>query len=252
MPGLRILLAEDNAANQDLAVRRLARAGHQVTVAPNGCVALDLLERERFDLMLLDVQMPVLDGLTTAAAVRRHEKLTGGHLPIIALTASDSAGDADRCAAAGMDACAFKPIDWPHLFQLIDVVVAGARAPAGPAAPQTPAPTESEVLNQAGLQQNFGDDPTLFHQIVTLFRSEKSRRLAEIQQALATADALRVERSSHSLRGALGTLCALRAMHAAGVVEAAARADHLDAAARAYDVLVAEVEAVMLELERLV
>jgi CheY-like chemotaxis protein len=250
MPGLRILLAEDNAANQDLAVRRLARAGHQVTVAPNGCVALDLLERERFDLMLLDVQMPVLDGLTTAAAVRRQEKLTGGRLPIIALTASDSGDDAERCAAAGMDACAFKPIDWPHLFQLIDAVIAGARFPAARAADMAPA--ECDVLNKTGLQQNFGDDQALFRQIVTLFRGEKSRRLGEIQQALAAADALRVERSSHSLRGALGTLCALRAMHAAADVEAAARRGDLDAAAKAYDTLAAEVDAVMIALDGIV
>ena len=108
--GLRILLAEDNLVNQIVAARQLQKHGHTVTVAGTGSAVLDLLQRQEFDLILMDVQMPDMDGLEATAAIRRNEKGTGQHIPIIALTAHAMAGDRERCLSAGVDGYASKPI----------------------------------------------------------------------------------------------------------------------------------------------
>jgi CheY-like chemotaxis protein len=127
---LHVLLAEDNAVNQRLAVRLLEKRGHTVVVTVNGREALAVLERESFDLVLMDVQMPEMDGFEATAAIREREQSTGVHLPIIAMTAHAMKGDEERCLAAGMDAYLAKPIDAVQLFALIAEITAG-RAIAG-------------------------------------------------------------------------------------------------------------------------
>jgi len=120
---LHILLAEDNAVNQRLAVRLLERRGYTVVVAGNGGEALAALQRENFDLALMDVQMPEMDGLEATVAIREREKTTGAHLPIIAMTAHAMKGDQERCLAAGMDGYISKPIQAQKLFETIERVV---------------------------------------------------------------------------------------------------------------------------------
>jgi CheY-like chemotaxis protein len=122
--GARILLVEDNAINQLVALRLLEKAGHAVVVAANGKEALTALEREEFDLALLDVQMPELDGLELAASVRSREK-DGRRLPLIALTAHAMKGDRERCLAAGMDAYLAKPIQADELLRAVGEALAG-------------------------------------------------------------------------------------------------------------------------------
>jgi len=117
---LRILLAEDNAVNQRLAARLLEKQGHHVTVAGNGREALGRLEKGRFDLVLMDVQMPEMDGFETTAAIREREKLTSRHVPIIAMTAHAMQGDRERCLAAGMDGYVSKPIKLQELIGAIE------------------------------------------------------------------------------------------------------------------------------------
>jgi PAS domain S-box-containing protein len=120
---LRILLAEDNPVNRKLAVRLLEKQGHGVTVAGNGREALATLEKEPFDLVLMDVQMPDMDGFEATAAIRQQEQATGAHLPIIAMTAYALKGDRERCLEAGMDAYVSKPINTDELFRAIDSVL---------------------------------------------------------------------------------------------------------------------------------
>jgi signal transduction histidine kinase/ligand-binding sensor domain-containing protein/DNA-binding response OmpR family regulator len=119
---LRILLAEDNNVNQMLAVRLLQKRGHAVTVAATGKEALEILEKETFDLVLMDVQMPEMDGFETTAAIRARERQTGGHIPIVAMTAHAMKGDQERCLKAGMDSYISKPIGADQLFAVIDEV----------------------------------------------------------------------------------------------------------------------------------
>jgi len=119
---VRVLLAEDNLVNQKLAVRLLEKRGYTVTLAANGRDALAALEKEPepFDVILMDVQMPTMDGFEATAAIRAGEKATGGHIPIIAMTAHSLVGDQERCLAAGMDAYVSKPIRTQQFFAVIE------------------------------------------------------------------------------------------------------------------------------------
>jgi CheY-like chemotaxis protein len=120
---LRALLAEDNVINQTIAVRVLEKRGHVVTVAQNGQAALYACETQGFELILMDIQMPGMDGLEATAAIRKQEISTGGHLPIIAMTAHALKGDRERCIAAGMDGYVSKPIRTAGLLATIESVL---------------------------------------------------------------------------------------------------------------------------------
>jgi two-component system, sensor histidine kinase and response regulator len=121
---LQILLVEDGLANRKLAQGLLERRGHAVTVAEDGQQALDCLEHRSFDLILMDVQMPVMDGLAATRAIRARERLSGGHVPIIALTAHALKDDRQRCLDAGMDGYLTKPIRAQTLYETIESVMA--------------------------------------------------------------------------------------------------------------------------------
>ncbi len=121
---LRVLLAEDHPVNQKLAVRLLEKQGHTVVVAGDGKEALDALARQAFDLVLMDVQMPAMDGFEAAGRIRREEQGTGRHVPILAMTAHAMKGDRERCLEAGMDGYVAKPIQPHELYEAIDALVA--------------------------------------------------------------------------------------------------------------------------------
>jgi len=126
--GLRVLLAEDNVVNQRLAVKILNKRGYEVVVAGNGKEAVAAFTQEPFDVVLMDVQMPEMDGFEATAMIREREKETGGHIPIIAMTAHAMKGDRERCLAAGMDGYLSKPIRPDRLVEAI----AEAITPRGP------------------------------------------------------------------------------------------------------------------------
>jgi two-component system sensor histidine kinase/response regulator len=119
-PSFRILLAEDNAVNQVLAVRLLEKRGYSVVVAGNGRTAVEAFEKENFHLVLMDIQMLGMDGFEATAAIREAEKVTGKHTPIVAMTAHALKGDEDRCIAAGMDGYVSKPIRSMELFAVME------------------------------------------------------------------------------------------------------------------------------------
>jgi CheY-like chemotaxis protein len=117
--------------NRALIARLLEKRGHNVTHAADGREALEKLEKQKFDLVLMDLQMPVMGGLEATAAIREQEKSSGTHLPIIALTAAAIKGDEERCLAAGMDAYLSKPIDVQKLLSVVERVSAQMKVPAG-------------------------------------------------------------------------------------------------------------------------
>jgi CheY-like chemotaxis protein len=118
---LRILLAEDNPVNQRLAIRLLERRGHHVDLASTGHEAIAFAERERFDLILMDLQMPDMDGIEATAVIREREKHRGGRTPIVALTAHSMKGDRERCLEAGMDNYIHKPIDAAKFLEIVEM-----------------------------------------------------------------------------------------------------------------------------------
>jgi CheY-like chemotaxis protein len=127
--GLRILLVEDNAVNQKVAVRTLEKRGHVVVVAGNGKAAAEATASEGFDLVLMDVQMPEMDGFEATAAIRIREQTTGRHIPIIAMTAHAMVGDKEDCLAAGMDNYVSKPLQFKELFAAIENTLNQAKTP---------------------------------------------------------------------------------------------------------------------------
>jgi CheY-like chemotaxis protein len=124
---LHILLVEDNPVNQKVAQRLLEKAGHAVTLAANGREALACVLSRPFDLVLMDVQMPEMDGLEATAAIRQSERETGGHLPIVGVTAHTMKGDRERCLDAGMDGYVTKPVQAQVLFQAMAAVLVSVR-----------------------------------------------------------------------------------------------------------------------------
>jgi len=167
--GLHILLAEDNTVNQKLAVRLLEKQGHTVVVAENGRDALAALESDSFDVVLMDVQMPEMNGFEATAAIRERERATGAHIPIIAMTAHALKGDRERCLAAGMDDYVSKPIRPVELAKAIEGQVAGT-AVASVEEPER-APDE-EPFDVEALLSRVDGDTELLRYIVELFLEE--------------------------------------------------------------------------------
>jgi signal transduction histidine kinase/DNA-binding response OmpR family regulator len=229
-----ILLAEDNLVNQRVAAGLLGRRGHIVTVASNGREALDALERERFDLVLMDVQMPEMGGLEATALIRARERETGERMRIIAMTAHAMTGDRERCIEAGMDGYLSKPINQVLLYEAVEQGSTGAGAAPSPLA-----------FNHAELMDRLGSDADLFGEVVRLFLDDCPQRLAAIKAAVDARDAEGIRTTSHALRGAAGTLSAVAVAEAAHVLERLGGEGRLDAADAAWRELAKEAASLM-------
>jgi PAS domain S-box-containing protein len=210
---LRVLVAEDNPVNQQVASGLLEHAGHEPVLAANGREALAMLEKEAFDLVLMDVQMPEMDGLEATAAIRARERETGRHVPIVALTAHAMKGDAEKCLAAGMDGYLAKPLQVHELEDALARVALGA-APAAAGAAVAASPGTSR-LDAARLLDRVGGDRGALASIVRVFLADYPRQLARIREALAGRDAAGLRRAAHALKGAVSNFAAAPATEAA-------------------------------------
>jgi signal transduction histidine kinase/CheY-like chemotaxis protein len=235
--GVRVLLAEDNAVNRLVAIRLLEKHGHTVVAAGDGRQALAALEDERFDVVLMDVQMPVMDGFAATAALRERERGTGLRIPIVALTAHAMQGDRERCIEAGMDAYVTKPIKPAELLGAIAELVPGVAVATVPTA-GTPVAGLDVLDAEQALAQVDGDMAVLA-ELIALFRAEVPRALAAIRDGLGNTDAAAVARAAHRLKGSLVTLGARAASAEAMRMEALGRAGEL-----------ADAEQVLAALER--
>jgi len=193
---LNVLVAEDTPFNQKFIMRLLERWSHRFVLAGDGAKAVDEFEKGAFDLVLMDVQMPEMDGLEAAHAIRETEKRRGGHVPIVAMTAHAIRGDRERCLAAGMDGYISKPIDADKLFDLIEDLTAVAGAPPGEQAHAT-------ALDRVALLKAFDNDWDFLKEVVDIFVSDYPRLLSVLQKALAEKDFDGVMRAAHSLKGML-------------------------------------------------
>jgi PAS domain S-box-containing protein len=228
LPPLRVLLAEDNPVNQRLAARLLEKAGHSVHVAANGKLALEALAEAPFDLVLMDVQMPEMGGLEATQALRARERTTGGHVPVIALTAHAMKGDRERCLAAGMDGYVTKPIREQDLYAAILQALSDL-APQMLTPPLTPPaqPSALPLHDEAEALTRCGGDRALLGELVDMFLAEVPRWTSSLEAALAAGDAETLHRGAHSIKGAVATFGAEEARAAALALEVAAREKRL-------------------------
>ena len=200
---LRILLVEDNRFNQQVIAGYLKKTSHELGIAGNGREALTRLDEQVFDLVLMDVQMPVMDGLAATAAIRLRERERGGHLPIVALTAHAMQGDREQFLAAGMDGYLAKPIDRVELLGIIREV--GAQGPVGRrpeigggGAGSVEGALDPVVL--AKLKELEREGHFSLADSVQLYVADSKERLASLRGALKAADAALVEREAHTLK----------------------------------------------------
>jgi PAS domain S-box-containing protein len=209
---LRVLLAEDNPYNQAFLEDLLPRRGHTVRVADDGRAALAALEHEDFDVLLLDIHMPELDGFQVVAAQRRREQGTGRHLPVIALTARSADGERERCLRAGMDDYLAKPVRASDLFAAIDRVASGQGA-TRPVAPDAPA--ADGLIDPAALLAACDGDAELLRKMCRHFQTFVPGRLAEASEAIRDRNAPRLRESAHKLGGMVSSFSTTAASVAA-------------------------------------
>jgi signal transduction histidine kinase/HPt (histidine-containing phosphotransfer) domain-containing protein/FixJ family two-component response regulator len=248
-----ILLAEDNVVNQKVAGGILERRGHIVQPVLNGKEALEALACESFDLILMDVQMPVMDGFEATAAIRRGEENTGRHVPIIAMTAHAMNGDRERCLESGMDDYLSKPVEPKELHAVVErwgsfakqdrmlprsagTVETTIRAVPGLADAKVAllnnAPIATEVFDMAALRARVEDDSDLLSEMLDLYLSSSPLLMTEIESAVAVRDADKINRAAHSLKGALKNMCADSCAEAASQLEIVGQTGEVERADR--------------------
>ena len=228
----RVLLAEDNVVNQRVAVGLLRQRGHAVTIAADGREALAMLERERFDVVLMDVQMPVMGGFDATAAIRARERETGEHLRIVAMTAHAMRGDRERCLAAGMDGYISKPIDPRQLFAAVEEAV--------PESGPTGVDAHAEAFDAAALRRRVDGNDAILREVIGLFLEDCPARLAAIERAIKQRDAEALRQAAHALKGSAANVSAVRLADAASVLERIGADSRLDAAVGAWQQLSVE------------
>ncbi|HMF15118.1 MAG TPA: response regulator, partial [Gemmataceae bacterium] len=230
---LRVLLAEDNPINQNLTVRLLGKEGHRVVVAGDGKEAIAALLRQPFDLVLMDVQMPEMDGLEATRIIRAKEAErtgfapNGGRIPIVAMTAFAMTGDREKCLEAGMDGYVTKPVRAHELFETIDRIVGAS-----------PSGVERQLVDAEGIDWSaaldyVGGDEALLRDLIGIFLSEGPRWLRELRSAIADADTDAVKRLAHNLKGSVRLFGAKSAFDPAFLLERMGRSGNLSGAAEA-------------------
>ncbi len=249
---LRILLAEDNLVNQAVATRLLQKLGHSLVVAHNGQEALAHLARQPFDLVLMDIQMPEMDGLAATRKIRHDETLTGAHIPIVAMTAHAMKGDRERCLAAGMDGYVSKPINAANLKEQIATVLQLRERDREQHEPEQFARSQPQTMpfwNRSETLENLGGDENLLLEVIEIFREQAPKHLASLRAAIAQWDAKAVETTAHSLKGELGYLSVPETHQMARELEEAGRNSDLEGAARLLPRFEAEISTLLRSMQ---
>jgi two-component system sensor histidine kinase/response regulator len=243
---LKVLLAEDNVVNQKLAVLLLQRRGHSVTVVCDGKQALAALESHNFDVCLMDIQMPELNGLETTYAIRAKEKETSRHLPIIAMTAHAIKGDREICLRAGMDAYLSKPVRADEMFQTIENLVAD-RVPASSDASSFI--TREGAFDESAFLSRMDGAHDVCVQIAEAFFAECPKLMSALRLALQRKDSRELAALSHALKGTIANFTDGAAFQSALKIEQLAKEADLYRAAEAFKRLEDDVETLLTSLK---
>ncbi len=206
-PRLHILIAEDNPVNQAVAAAILEKQGHRLSLAANGREAVALFERDRPDLILMDVQMPELDGVGATREIRAAEKSGGRSVPIIAMTAEAMSADLARSLLPGMDAYISKPLSKEGLLDTIESLVKKPDVATADLVKTVDLPT----FNRSELLKNLDGDTDLFNQVTQVFAQNTPGHLEQIRRAIKDRDGAALERAVHVLLSSLGVFGAARA-----------------------------------------
>ncbi|GAB6081871.1 hypothetical protein JCM30471_07850 [Desulfuromonas carbonis] len=225
--GLRVLVAEDNRMNRKVVEALGRRRGWRISAVVNGQEALDLLECEIFDLVLMDVQMPELDGLETTRRIRQREGASGGHIPILGLTAHAREEDRENCLAAGMDGYLSKPVDPKTFYQTIESLLQSSQAP--------------EMGGEQALISGLADPESLVSELARDFLSDINTEMEALETALNNGDAQLLERKAHGLKAVVGLFQAQSAYQLSRQLEQLASSGELEAADPVFRTLQAEI-----------
>jgi len=245
---LRVLLAEDNAVNQKVATGIIADQGHQIMVVNNGREAVAAVTHEGFDVVLMDVQMPVMSGVEATGAIREAERQTSRHVPIVAMTAHAMKGDRERFLAAGMDDYVSKPL------RAEEVLAAIARATRGQpsVAQQRPQPlAASHELDVPSILAGLGGNRDLLREVIDVFLKDAPVRLTETRTAVDNRDAAAIASQAHALKSMVGLFTTAEAFASARELEARGKQGDFTASVEAMSALVSAVEALMEQLREL-
>jgi two-component system sensor histidine kinase/response regulator len=241
---LHILLAEDNEVNTRLAVRLLEKRGHRVVTTSDGREAVVAYEQQPFDVILMDVQMPQMNGFEATAAIREKEQRTHRRTPIIAMTARAIKGDREECLAAGMDGYVSKPVQARELLEVIDRLVRNGNGVRQERQMKSEMPQiESKaVVNREVLLASVEEDLDFLREVIELFLEDYPGRLTGIREAVWGKEGEKLERAAHGLKGGLGSLHAEAAQAAALQLEQMGRTGELAEADKALAVLEQELD----------
>ncbi len=197
---LHILLAEDGLVNQTVAVNLLTDRGHEVTVANNGQEAVAAFDREAFDIILMDIQMPGMDGYEATARIRLKECELGTHIPIVAMTAHAMKGDRERCLEAGMDGYIAKPIRAQQLYETVESM---AGQPFDPMEVSPVTSSTALTLDRDEILKNLGGNVATLRSVVELFGSESAKLMKRMQVAITNQASSDLQRDAHTLKGSI-------------------------------------------------
>jgi PAS domain S-box-containing protein len=256
---LRVLVAEDNLTNQKLLVTLLEQRGHRVVTVGNGRQAVDAVSHEPFDVVVMDVQMPEMGGLEATAAIRARERTTGGHIPIVALTAHAMPGDREQCLAAGMDGYVSKPLRPDELFATLDgIVTAESASTPRPAVPGPIDPiggnrAPSVGVDRADLLAGLGGNANLLDEVIGVFLADVPALIERMRAAASSAEAGALAAAAHAIKGAVGFFSRGGAYECVRRLEHIARAGdlaHSDRACREVVDAVTELTGELIELRK--
>jgi CheY-like chemotaxis protein/HPt (histidine-containing phosphotransfer) domain-containing protein len=255
---VNVLLADDSPTNRRLAMRLLEKRGHLVTAVENGLEAVQALDKASYDVILMDVQMPEMDGLEATAAIREAEQLSGAHIPIVALTAHAMKGDRDRCLEAGMDAYVSKPFQAEELFATIEQLVSYANSEQAAVEPEATPKSEpvataapavvGALIDVSGALGRMGGSPEVLAEVTGIFLDGYAEQYEQLKAAIEAEDMVNSAKVAHRLKGELGTLGATAAFEAGQEIVTLARGHDVEGAVRAFGRFAEEMERVEPEL----
>jgi signal transduction histidine kinase/DNA-binding response OmpR family regulator len=252
LPSLTILVAEDTPFNQKY-IRRLLDNWHcRATIVDNGRLAIDALSTQKFDLVLMDVQMPQMDGLTATGRIRDQEKKTGRHVPIIAMTAHAMRGDRERCLEAGMDDYVSKPISSSTLLEAICRVVPASNRDPETAEAAAPSAADDDAGEMAALLEAFNHDGEFFKDVAEMFIADYPPMVETVEKAIADEDGALLSRTAHALKGMARNFQIDGAADAARQLEMLADQDQFETAGHLFTRMVEELAGFERRLKQMV